>query len=549
MNQLSLDYFTDYQSPPKPAGNTGATPKNSPLSRWDRASRTWLSSGTFMLLFILFHALQVRNDLRNFTSTADEQLCNACHILENKVGALQDSLDASAADINPVNLKFARDLKLKIRQAFHFGAQIFIGRVREAILSTIKAKYCAVLGILVVFKNLMGSINTLILNQINFLNEAVKCLETLLTELIEFMKNPDAFFTDLLLELYDSAPGMKEFLKIPAIRMAVVEICGRIKNIDFSQIHLQLRRYLIAIIAALAMVLIIYNSLVFVNEAELEIELLDKEKENAKAEEMSDDNGEHQLFFLFKPWIPFEAVRSLINWLLHFLSYQPLWIFFTMGILGAIHLRFTDELIREAKLIKSSQVDPKIDYLTHSFSEYLQTAVVEVDKQWTALLTRLLQPIKDLIAQLAAHLRPILDKVIGHGKDLVDKFHDAIDYIRKIDSINAMAEGAFAFLDCLIFKVMRKYLDIGSSIMKRLLSSKGLSCLNTGVMNLLKGAISSIFKHLKRTGALKKMFSLSFLVFLRSFKTRSAFLIVYLIACLLFILQGVLMSIINCIFE
>lgn len=575
--ELDFDYFSNCREYSfhgafcKSAEENGALSNRSPLtkrqskttlpvlSRWDRASRAWLSSGTFLLLFILFHALQVRNDLRAFTSTADEQICSACHVLENKVNALQASLDASASDVVPVSLKFVLELKAKLRRSFHFGAQIIGGRLRESILASCKNYWCASVGILVVFSSLLKYVEekAVFLWEDNFIAKTVEYLSDMLRRLTNFMRNPEKLFADLLLTMYDSYPNETgHFAGIGRLKIAVLNICQQVRSIDFIEIHLKLRKYLFIVITALAMILILYNAITFVNEAESDLDNDYRETTSSSSNNKGVPTrslpqcAEHRLLFLFA-WVPFKSLRLLINWLLHFLTYQPFWIFFTMGVLGVLHLHFMDELIRLARDVKRTQVDPKIDEITGSFAEHLQSTVIELNRSWSLVLSEFLKSVTETVKYLLEKFAPMFTVIWQVGRRILSWVRPIFEHIKEAVVWKPLAEGMFAFVDCMILKRLRKYFSIGAVVLDRLSgsSSKGLSILRGGVMGLLTRAIKAIFRHLKRTAAIKKLFSASFLIFLKAFRTRSAFLFVYLMAGLVFLLQGILMAFVKTIFD
>lgn len=545
----------------------------SPLSKWDRASRVWLSSGTFLLLVILFHALQVRNDLRRFIYTANDQLNSACYVFDNKVTALQSSLDSAALDVGPITLKFLRDFKGKMRSAFQFGAQIFGGRLREMIIGSYKHVYCAVIGILVVLSSLMQELRIsgaveiaryLLFQALpdNVFTSAYESAQYILERIIAFVKQPEKFLASLIFELVDQfTPEFEDFVELPQVRTMAIGVCEQMGKLDFDSIQLLLRRYLIAIILVLAMVLVLYNSIQFIKEVDIEDEkeaiarkLAEKEHEirvEMTRLEAANKNPKpiikkHQLYFLFI-MMPSRRFRKIGNWFLYFLSYQPLWIFFTMGILGVLHIHFTEDLIKAAKAIKTTQIDPEIDRLTDQFVVYLHTFVAELNEQWGVVLKSLFSPITDMIRKIINAFSPFLEviQVLGGLLDgpLHNLFYGSGLFIRPL------MKGAFAFLECLLFGELRKWSKIGSMLMERYESSSLSLGMDGSVVSLLKRAISAIIKHLRLTKALKKMFTASFLVFLRMFKTRSMFMYVYLIACLILIMQGVLMALIKMVID
>lgn len=549
-----------------------AKPK-SPLSKWDRASRVWLSSGTFLLLVILFHALQVRNDLRRFISTANDQLDSACYVFDNKVMALQSSLDNAALDVGPVTLNFLRDLKGKMRSTFQFGAQIFGGRLREMIISAYKHVYCAVIGILVVVSSLLSELRSkglvekaadLLSNVFpdTFLEHAFETAQYILNQVIEFIKRPETFLATLIFDLVDTVtPDFEDFVELPQVRGVVGGVCKQLKRLDFDGIQLLLRRYLMAIIVVLAMVLVLFNSFQFIKEVDAQdekeaaaLKLAKKDQElRVELERLEAANQipqpivkKHKLYFLFT-LMPSKRFRKIGNWLLYFLSYQPLWIFLTMGILGVLHIHFTKDLIKAARAIKETQIDPEIDRLTDQFVVYLHSFITELHEQWSLVLQSLFAPITSMIQKIVEAFAPFMKviELMGEllGGPIKNLFHGFGLFIRPL------AKGAFAFLECFLFSELKKWSKIGAVLIERFQAS-GISLgFDGSVVSLLKRAITAIIKHLRLTQALKKMFTASFLMFLRMFKTRSMFMYVYLIACLILIMQGVLMALLKIVID
>ena len=507
------------------------------LDKWDISARCWLSSGTMFLLVILFHVIQVRSDLRRFTSAANIQLHEACAVLEDKTTSLQTALSLAAQDVGPISFKFVRDLKTKIRGAFHFAGQIFGGRVREALIGVMKHYYCLFVGAVVAFKSLSDAILNLLLPLVSgdtFITDIINAIQNVLDRVVQFVTEPDKAFGNLFADLLGMVlESVVAEIKIPEVVTDTANhVCSNVRRLDFEEIHLLLRRYIAMIVAAITIILVFYNALQFLivfDSSEIKVEPEAEEKKSKT----------------FINLIPTKTLRNAVRWMYNFLSYQPFWIFLSMGVFGVLHLHFSRSLHTKAQELKRTIIDPAIDSLREQFTTGLTGFLKTLELSWTREFGKLVAPLVDFVKRLTDLFEPILEMIANLGKNILGTIDDVINAIESISQSTGISNIIRSVLDCLILRNFKVWIKIAESIRLRLFGGDKLKNFRGGIVGLLKKSIAAIFKKLQMTKFLKKLFSVSFLIFLKLVVKRSIFLYVYLIVCFILLFQGFLMLIIK----
>lgn len=523
---------------------------NGQLDKWDKGARSWLSAGTLFLLIILFHVIQMRSDLRRFTSAANTQIAEACGILDDKTESLQTALSLAAKDVGPVTLKFVRDLKTKLRSAFHFAGQVFGGRIRTFLVNLLGYKYCILVGIVVVLKSLIESVIQLILSMFpdganNFINSVLEGISSILKQITEFMTQPGELFAELLKDLMERVvdPDLI-FIIIPDISIVSLTVCSKLKRLKFDEIEQLLHSYVNKLIIALAVMLVLFNTFQFVRTVEVEYsndELEDEKEEGEEDDEIEKDDDIEEDYDDEPP----STINNVSNWVFNFLSYEPFWIFLTMGIFGVLHSFFSKALHEKAQEIKKTIIDPQIEVISNEFVKEVSTFLQRLEKSWGDAFKEVVRPITNFVEYLSGRFEPILSKIEEYGKHILDTVKAIFDYLKVL---SALKDGLKAVLDCLILGKISFFVRIGTMIITKLVGDHW-SKYDGGVLHLLQNSIQSIFQKLKVTKYLKKMISVSFLIFLRLVAKRSIFLYVYLIVCAILISQGVIMIVIKFLLE
>ena len=524
------------------------------LDKWDKGARSWLSAGTMFLLIILFHVIQVRSDLRRFTAAANIQIDEVCGVLEDKTESLQSALSLAAIDIGPITLKFVRDLKTKLRSAIHFAGQIFGGRVRAFLMSLLSYRYCILVGIVVILKSLADKIAPLFFQPesdsnnnnnpsagTSFIESVLGAVRSLADSITEFLTNPEALFSELLNGLLDVVfdPDLL-VIGIPEIVYdSSQSICSKLKRLDFEDINLLVQSYITKLIIVLAIVLVLYNAFQFVTivESEPEEHVSRVKDRTDKSDEYSSDSDEENEEDEAQP----SSVSNASTWLYNFLSYEPFWIFLTMGIFGLLHAYFSRSLYRKAQIIKKSVIDPQIDSISDEFTKEITTFLVKLEESWRNAFKDIIRPITIFIEALLGKFEPAINAIGEYGGKIVNLINHVLEYLNRITPIK---NGIKAALDCLFLNKLNSFLNI-ADLLRRKLFANDWTNFNGGIVHLLKNSIKAIFKKIKMTKILKKMISVSFLLFLRLVAKRSIFLYVYLIVCLILISQGFIMIIIK----
>lgn len=525
---------------------------SSKLDKWDKGARGWLSSGTMFLLIVLFHVIQVRSDLRRFTSAANIQLHEACSVLEDKTMTLQTALSLAAQDVGPISFKFVRDLKTKIRGAFHFAGQIFGGRVREALVSLFKKYYCLLVGALVAFKSFSTAVTELLLNiaQADFVTSILEAIQKTIDKITEFVTEPDKAFADLFTAIMDEIfDATLTHIILPNLGCeSMADVCSAVKTLDFSEIDRLLKGYMAKIIALIAILLVLYNTFKFAlvlvinepKEPDDEREYSDSDNDNSDSDngnsdsensENDDDTESGRLMNAFK-------------WLCNFFSYQPFWIFLSMGVFGVLHLHFSRSLELKAQQMKANIIDPAIDQLKDDFTRGLQGYLVRMEEGWSQAFRDLIRPITDFVAKLAELFKPILTVIVDLGKEILKFIEGVLAWIDSVTIEDSISKTVAAILDCFMLKNFRCWLAIATIINDKLFGGNW-NTFQGGILGLLQKSIQSVFEKLQVTKYLKKLLSVHFMMFLKLMTKRSVFLYVYLIVCAILIGQGLLMLLIK----
>lgn len=521
------------------------------LDKWDKGARSWLSAGTMFLLIILFHVIQVRSDLRRFTAAANIQIDEVCGVLEDKTESLQSALSLAAKDIGPITLKFVRDLKTKLRSAIHFAGQIFGGRVRAFLMSLLSYRYCILVGIVVILKSLADKIAPLFFQSesdnnnpsagTSFIESVLSAIRSLADSITEFLTNPETLFSNLLNSLLDVVfdPDLL-VIGIPEIvNDSSQSICSKLKRLDFEDINLLVQSYITKLIIVLAIVLVLYNAFQFVTivESGPEEHAIRVKDETEKFDDFSSDSDEENEEEEARP----STVSNASTWLYNFLAYEPFWIFLTMGIFGLLHAYFSRSLYRKAQIIKKSVIDPQIDSISDEFTKEITSFLVKLEESWRNAFKDIIRPITIFIEALLEKFKPAIDAIGEYGEMIVNFINHVLGYLNRITPIK---NGIKAALDCLFLNKLNSFLNI-ADLLRRKLFANDWTNFNGGIVHLLKNSIKAIFKKIKMTKMLKKMISVSFLLFLRLVAKRSIFLYVYLVVCLILISQGLIMIIIK----
>lgn len=519
------------------------------LDKWDKGARVWLSSGTMFFLIILFHLIQVRNDLRNFTTTANNQLESACSVLEDKTGGFQKALDMAAQDVGPISFKFVRDLKTKVKSAFHFAGQIFGGKVREVFITIFQEYYCLLVGALVAYQSLTEQVS-IILNEIfdgnNFVEKLTELISGILDHIVKIVSKPEEYFSNLFGYLLDYIfDKTMVSVVIPSLTgKDITEICDTVQSIDFSEIDRLIKGYMAKIIAVIAIILVLYNYFNFIvtletvkdDDEEDEVENEDEDYEDkVKKIKIKSDNATS---------IPLSSLWNCLRWLKNFLKYPPFWIFLCMGTFGVLHIKFSGSLRIKAEETIKNYVEPTIEEMRTDFVTMLKNYVVELEMIWKAAFLKLTEPFANFIKGLSQAFSSAFNFVVEQGKavlELIDHFLSMIDTVTIEKSV---VKAVGAILDCFILRNIRKWVQIVEIIYTRLFGGKWHD-LNGGIVDILQKSISAIFSKLQLASHLKGFFSMHFAMFLNLVAKRSIFLYVYLIVCAILFFQGVLMMLIK----
>lgn len=514
------------------------------LDKWDKGSRVWLSSGTMFFLIILFHLIQVRNDLRNFTTTANNQLESACSVLEDRTAGFQKALNMAAQDVGPISFKFVRDLKTKIKSAFHFAGQIFGGKVREVFILIFNEYYCLLVGAVVVYQSFTEQVS-IILNQIFdgnlFVKELTKLIDEIIDNIVRFIRNPEEYFSNLFGLILDFVFDQSMVsVVIPSLMgKDLNEICDTVQSIDFSEIDRLIKGYMAKIIAAIAIILVLYNYFNFVFTLETVKDDLDPEDEDKDEKEEKVKRSKSS-----KSKIPLSSLWNCLNWLKNFLKYPPFWIFLCMGTFGVLHIKFSGSLRTKAEELITNYVEPTIEEMKNDFVTTMKHYVVELETMWRAAFLKLLEPFTSFIKGLTDSFGSTFTYVVSLGKDILEIIGIVITRLYKLAVENRVIDAIFAMLDCLALRNIKKWVQIIAIIYDRLFGGKW-NDLNGGIVDILQKSISTIFGKLQMSSHLKGFFSMHFAMFVNLVAKRSIFLYVYLILCAILLCQGVLMMLIK----
>lgn len=521
------------------------------LDKWDKGARSWLSGGTMFLLIVLFHVIQVRSDLRRFTTAANVQIEEACGVLEDKTVSLQTALGLAVKDIGPITLKFVRDLKSKVRAAFYFAAQIFGGRIRSYYMSLMSYRYCLLVGMTTVINSLMNSSlnflkfycsDSFFTNLINILQSATNLISDIVT-------NPEKVINAVIQKLLDFIFDI-DLLSIEVPEIIVgnsSEICSRLKKLNFEEINLLLQSYIKKIIVLLTVMLVLFNTFQFISVVDSESSKKEKEENKSQQEEeedeetlsiFSDDSDE---ILNNKEGNNSSCAKNATVWFFRFLSFDSFWIFLTMGVFGLLHVHFSHSLVLKAKEIKKTVIDPQIDIISSEFMKEVTDFLVSIEESWKSLFRSVFSPITNFIESLSNILGPILSEIKEAFSPVIDQIDNFINYFNLISCVESSIK---AMIDCFFLSKMKMFLNIAKFIKDKLTKSNW-NKFDGGIVHLLKNSIVSIFRKLKLTKYLKKLLSVSFLMFLRLVTKRSVFLYVYLIVCAILISQGILLMIIK----
>ena len=510
------------------------------LDKWDKGARSWLSAGTMFLLIILFHVIQIRSDLRRFTVAANIQVEEACGILDDKALSLQTALSLAVKDVGPITFKFVRDLKTKLRSAFHFAAQIFGGRVRSFFFSMLSYRYCILVGVIVILKSLCQAIWAALSsfqNQDGFIVSIIGFLSPVASSVTNFLTNPAKFFSELMEKLLDVIFDADLLaLEIPEVaHQSSRSICRKLNRLKFQDVNKLLQSYINKLIIALSIMLVLFNAFQFISIVEKE----SKEGKLVKTKKEKDENSSSDEGLCEEE--PPSCTKNVSNWVYDFLSYEPFWIFLTMGIFGLLHAHFSQSLHRKAQEIKKNVIDPQIDAISEDFTVEVTDFLVKLEKSWKETFQAVVRPITRFIENMVQQFGPVIDNISNYGNYIVGLIDCILNFLSYISPIKA---GISATLDCLFLEKVTSFVKISTLISEKLRSSNLYQFVG-GVVHLLKNSIKSIFRRLKLTKHLKKWISISFLMFLRLVAKRSMFLYVYLIVCAILICQGVIMMIIK----
>ena len=517
------------------------------LDKWDKGARSWLSGGTMFFLIILFHILQVRSDLRKFTIAANTQLHEACSVLEDKTLSLQTALGLAAQDIGPVTFKFVRDLKTKIRSAFLFAGQIFGGKVRAALSTIFQQYYCLLVGVLVTFISLKDTILSIIQVFItdSFISDLCTTITNVVQKIMEYIVEPEKFFNEMIALLLDIIFDTVMGIEIPFVdNEKIARLCSQTGTFNFEEMHGLLRNYLTKLIATVSIILIIYNTFVFMRTIHLHETELKESKNELKVNLDLQSESESESGSDEEEIESDSCFSNAFRWIINFLYYEPFWMFICMGAFGLCHAYFSKYLLQQAEHIKLNIIDKEIDNLKDLFTAMLSDYVTELEISWCGAFTKLLEPMSNFIKSLTLSFKPIIDQVITIGKTILDFVDFVINWLKGIVLGEAITHVVTSILDCMFLRNFRHWVKIADMISEHLFGNKW-QFMNGGIINLLKNSIASIFQKLQLTKYLKKLFSASFFMFMRLVAKRSMFLYVYLIVCIILISQGLLMIIIK----
>jgi hypothetical protein len=575
------------------------------LDEWDRGARSWLSSGTVFFLLILFHLLQVRSDIRKFTSAANNQLHQACNVLEHKTVSLSSALNLATQDVGPISFKFVRDLKGMIRKAFHFAGQIFGGRIREAMIGLIKKYYCLFVGAVVVFRSLSSLLveSVQVFSKINrsredlsieearrqineeriqrqqqqqkqqqqtetetetaeegenyssqvnvseeetnqFIQDILHQIQNVIDQIAKFLVQPEQFFAQLFVSIFESnVEGLAAAVSIPNVAVTqFATICGNVRAVDFDEIEGILKRYMVVLVAVVAVLLILFNAIQFL----ITFDSATRNKQNQnKTNTQNQNNSELEppsepVAFQFIKILPFKCARNASRWLLHFFSYRPFWVFLGMGIFGFLHLQFSNSLHDKASDIMNHVIFPAITALKDKFTVGLANYLELVEQEWSIQFKTFIEPITSLITQLSKIFSGAIGMIVKVSNAILKVVDKAVEIIKWFGS-EVLTEVIVTILDCLLLKNFRIWKRIVDLVQNKLIKNNSLTNFNGGVLGLLRKSIDSIFAHLNVTKYLKELFSFQFLAFLNLICKRSIFLYIYLILAFILICQGLLM--------
>lgn len=520
---------------------------NAKLDNWDKGARAWLSSGTIFFLIIMFHLIQVRNDLRNFTYTANNELKNACSVLEDKTISFQAALDLAAQDVGPITFKFVRDLKTKVKSAFHFAGQIFGGKVREVFVSLFQQYYCFLVGALVIFKSLTDNLTKMLIEKFSDGNDFIKSLleviDLVIKHIVEIVSNPEKYFAEkfgMILDIIFDKTMTAVVIPSLADNSVILKICGKTaeRELKFSDIDALIKGYMAKIIAIITVILVLYNYFRFVITLETE------EAEKSEDEETDQSEIKEKKRISDDTKIPLSSLWNSFGWFKNFLIYQPFWMFLFMGILGYVHINFSASLRSKAEELKANFVDPKIEELKTDFTKALTTYLLDLEERWKQAFRELMKPFTSFIDSVANLFGTSFNSLLEGGRKITDYIYSIIQMIDGT-AIGRVGLGAIiAILDCFILSNIEKWSKIVGLINAKLFGGKW-NDLNGGIIVLLQKSITDMFRKLQLTKHLKSFFSMHFSMFLNLLMKRSVFLYVYLILCAILLFQGVFMMLIK----
>lgn len=521
--------------------------KNGNLDKWDRASRIWLSSGTVFLLILLFHLIQVRNDIRLFISDTSIKINQECNDMEHKFINLGSAIEAASNDVGPISMKFVRDMKLKIRNTFQYAAQIFGGKIREVIALFTKQYYCIFIGAVIAIYSFLsrgvGILKAFISD--NFMQNILDGIQRFLTGLTGILLHPE----EEVLNIFESLQGMAfdglRVVEIPVAKLGGAAFCEDAKKINFVEINYVLRNYMKLIIVGMAIILILYNSykyLAFLEDSDQIEKKIVIEIKKARGEDTGDQNIFVQLFYC---WIPLASIRRLIKWFCQFMSYQPFWIFLSMGLLGMLHLHFSKSLHDKTDSLKKHVIEPVLNLLDKKFTETMDANLKIIEKSWIDTFNELIKPIAGFISVLGSILTPIFTVLRGISKTIEDSVKWVLKTLYSHSYTSDIGRGLHAMFDCFFLRQLSACITIGDEIKKFMTAKDPFKSIRGGIIGIIKNMIGKLLGNLEILKNITAMLTISIKQFLDLLNKRSSLLYIYLILCLILIFQGLLMALIK----
>ena len=276
-----------------------------------------------------------------------------------------------------------------------------------------------------------------------FLSQITSLIDEIIINIVEFMSNPEKYFSELFGLLLDFIFDKTMIsVVIPSLTgKDMNEICESIQAIDFSQIDRLIKGYMAKIIAIIAVVLVLYNYFNFIVTIETERD----EDDEVDKQDKGDSESEKKKKSRSK--VPLSSLWNCIKWLKNFLKYPPFWIFLCMGTFGVLHIKFSKSLRKKAEELISNYVEPTIEEMKKDFVTMMKNYVIDLETMWRKAFLKLTEPFKNFIEGLTKSFGITFDQIVKLGKQVLDAINILLTQFYKFTTHEGIRKAIYAILD------------------------------------------------------------------------------------------------------